>query len=409
MRKKIFKLVGRILLAVLALGLAVFIGLELFIHFYNPVTTTLAQTYRHEQLLTVNGMILREEQYVTYNGDGVIDYPVADGEKVSLGDGVALSYADADQAAAGRKKVELEEEIDNIRSVSSVNDYYVLDLDRIKEQITESLYRISSAKGEDGVADVGTAVEELRSSVTKKQAATGVKLDFSVKLEELQQQVDTLAKRITEPPETVKAPAPGYFFSSCDGYENVVDMTRITGMTAEDYRAILPKEVPENAVGKLALSYEWYYVFTADRATAQTFSEGGKVEMRFPNTGAESFPATVAKVNYTGEEALVILRCQYMSTQYAVSRDQTLQVVTKRYDGLYVEDDAIRVVDGQMGVYVLVGVEVKFRTIDVLYSSEEFSVVTASDAGSGGLQLYDYIITKGNGLYDGKLIYRQAT
>ncbi len=408
MKKKVIKGIGRVLLGVTAIALIAFLGLELFLHFYNPIETVLAETYRHEQLLTVEGMILREERYVTYNGDGVLDYPMANGEKVSQGDRVALAYRDADEAAAGRKKTELLEEMETIRSVSSVNDYYVLDLDRIKEQITESLYRISEMNGETGVQTMDTAVEDLRSAVTKKQAATGVPLDFTAKLNDLQQQVDALDKQVTHKPESVQAPSSGYFFSSCDGYENVVDMASVTGLTAEGYRAIRPSDVPDNAVGKLALSYEWYYVFPTFRGTAQTFSEGSTVEMRFPGSGAESFPAKVAKVNYTGEEALVVLRCEYMSPQYAVSRNQTLQVVSKRYDGLYVDDSTIRVLDGKMGVYVLVGVEVKFRTIDVLYACEEFSVVAVSEKGSGGLELYDYIITKGNDLYDGKLIYRQS-
>lgn len=409
MKKKIFRLVGRVLLAVAALALAVFIGLELFIHLYNPVATELAVTYRHEQLLTVEGMILREERYVTYEGDGVMDYAVADGEKVSAGDSVALSYRDADQAEAGRQIAALEEEIETIRSISSVNDYYVLDLDHIKDQITESLYRISAVDGESGTAGLSEGVEDLRSYVTKKQAATGVTLDFSGKLSQLEEEIETLSQRVTGTPGNVRTPTAGYFFSSCDGYEQAVDLSSITQLTAGDYRAIQPGEIPQNAVGKIATSHEWYYVFPTDASTAKTFSEGGSVEMRFPNTGAESFPARVEKVNYTDDEALVILKCYYMSHQYAVSRDQTLQVVSKCYDGLYVEDDAIRVKDGKMGVYVLVGVEVKFRTIDVLYSCEEFSVVKASEAGSGGLQLYDYMITKGNDLYDGKLIYRQAT
>jgi len=408
-KKKIRVILVRILAALCLAALAVFIGLEVFIHSYNPVQTQTALTMEQEQFLTVQGKIFRDEEYVTYNGSGVLDYELADGERVASGGTVALCYQTEAEAEAGKRKKEIQAKIDNIRLTSSVNDYYVLDLDRIKDDITEALYDIVGVRGEEGTEALASAVDELCDNVTRKQAATGVSLDFSKKLASLQEQLNALDEEISSSPKNVKTSRSGYFFSACDGFENSVDTAKIAELTVSDFLALKKGEVPENAVGKLAVGFEWYYVFATDRATAQTFSEGGTVSLRFPVSGAEPFTASVRKVNYTGEEALVILKCTNMSQAYAVMREQAVQIVTKKYVGLYVPDGAIRVIDGVQGVYVLIGVEVKFRRIDVLWSCEEYAVVKACETGSGGLQLYDDIITKGNNLYDGKLIYRQAT
>lgn len=408
MKKRIVSVIMKVLIAVIAVTLAIFIGLEIFISVYNPVETSLALTHRHEELLTIDGMIFREERYVTYSGDRVLDYSVSDGQKVSEGDTVAFAYANGSDADTGRRVEELETQLETIKNNSSVNDYYVLDLDRIKDDITNSLFSISGCVGEDGVADVYEDVENMCGFVTKKQAATGGNPDFSQKIAEIESEIKSLNESVSSKPDDVESPGAGYFFSSCDGYENSVDIENITSMTAADLRNVTSSEIPEDAVGKIAESYEWYYLFTTDRLTAQSFAEESEIELRFPVAGAASFPATVKKVNYTDDEALVILSCTYMSDEYAVDRDRTLQVVTKRTEGLFVDSNAIRINEGVTGVYVLVGVEVKFRTLDVIYSCEEFVLAAADDGSGGGLRLYDYIITKGNDLYDGKLIYRQT-
>lgn len=408
MKKRIFKIILRILLAVIATLLAAFIAIEIFLAVYNPVSTSLALNYHHEELMTVNGTVFRKESYVTYSDDRVLDYTVKDGQKVAVGDTIALAYANSGDATVGKRIEELEEQISTIKDNSAVNDYYLLDLDRIKDEIKAALYGISGAKGENGLSSLYDSVEEMKNTVTRKQAATGGNPDFSAKIAELEDEIERLDGTVSKSPKKVNTQKAGYFFSKCDGYENSVDLSNITSMTAEDYKSITPSEVPENAVGKIGESYEWYYLFTVDKFTAQSFAEKSTIELRFPVAGAKSFPATVMKVNYTENEALVILYCTYMSTDYAVDRDQTVQIVTGRTEGLFVDSEAVRINDGVTGVYVLIGVEVKFRKLDVLYTCDEFIIAAPGKTGSDTLQLYDYIITKGNGLYDGKLIYRQT-
>ena len=406
--KKILSIIGKIIIGAVAVLLVIFTVLEIFIHTYNPVETQMAVTFTQEQLLTVDGMVIRDEQYVTYSSDRVLDYAVSDGQKVSSGDVIAYAYATLEDAENGRRSNELRAQIDHIKSISSVNDYYVLDLDRIKDQITQAVIGISSASGSTGVSSVHSSVAAFTDNVTKKQAATGIKLDFSSRIVALQDEIEKLDASVMEKPKKVTTSSSGYFFSECDGYENSVDISSLKSMTADDFRAIERGEVPENAIGKTASSYVWYYVFATDRQTAQEFSEGTKIEMRFPVANAESFPAKVEKINYTADEALVVLSCDYMSEEFAVPRDQTVQIIVRRYTGLFVDYDAIRINDGIKGVYVLIGVEVKFRTIEVLYSCEDYVIAKQEEPGSGGLQLYDYVITKGNDIYDGKLIYRQT-
>ena len=58
--------------------------------------------------------------------------------------------------------------------------------------------------------------------------------------------------------------------------------------------------------------------------------------------------------------------------------------------------------DGQTGVYINSGRVVRFRKIDIVYSTDDYVISKMSDE-DGFLQLYDEVIIEGKDeLYDGK-------
>ena len=67
--------------------------------------------------------------------------------------------------------------------------------------------------------------------------------------------------------------------------------------------------------------------------------------------------------------------------------------------------EALRVNDGETGVYVLSGQRVVFKPVEVLYSTEEFSVITSKNKiGSKILKAKDEVVIGGHDLFDGKIL-----
>ncbi len=399
-RKIIYIAVATVLVIAVIFGVILAIG-----KIYNPVTTELALNYEVEKTVTVSGMIFRKETVVTTDKQGELDYLVGDGERVNKDGIIAKAYDTKEDVEAEREIRELTAKIENLRSIEASGDVYVLGVDTIMNQITAGLCDIASLDGRMNLGDTLSISQNLNDSITKKQLATGGSVDFSDKIGDLIQRIDELKNSIGSESKSVKANQAGYFYKACDGLERAVDIDNITAMTPAEFDAIgkTLTEVPDNAVGKIADSYTWYYVFKTDGETARSFSEGNKLYGRFPMSGNEKFEIKVEKLNFEGEQVLVILKSDYAVTGILPDRFDELEIVLDTFTGLRIDDRAIRIVDGVTGVFVQMGYEVKFRTIEIAYKTEEFSIVPPSTK-DGELKLYDSVIVKGDDLYDGKLL-----
>ena len=68
-------------------------------------------------------------------------------------------------------------------------------------------------------------------------------------------------------------------------------------------------------------------------------------------------------------------------------------------------NNALRVVDGQNGVYVLVGKKVTFKPVDIVYSSDTFSIVKSNaQVTSRILTANDEVVCGGKDMFDGKVL-----
>ena len=74
------------------------------------------------------------------------------------------------------------------------------------------------------------------------------------------------------------------------------------------------------------------------------------------------------------------------------SRLVSVTAIKSTYSGLKVPLEAIRVKDGNPGVYVRTENTVKYRNIDVLYKNDEIAIVRVDNTKAGSLLLYDEII-----------------
>ena len=86
------------------------------------------------------------------------------------------------------------------------------------------------------------------------------------------------------------------------------------------------------------------------------------------------------------------------------SRRQSCKLILSTYEGFKIPIEALRVVDGQAGVFVLEGAEAKFKPAEILYKSANFYVVKANTEDKDALFLYDKVIINSKNLYDGKVV-----
>ena len=93
MKKK--KLLGKVLMAAAMLGVVAYFGINIASYFEDPLTTTLAYTYRVNQGVDVTGYVVREEVLLPDEDAGVLHLTRAEGEKVSRHGTVATVSSDS--------------------------------------------------------------------------------------------------------------------------------------------------------------------------------------------------------------------------------------------------------------------------------------------------------------------------
>ena len=108
------------------------------------------------------------------------------------------------------------------------------------------------------------------------------------------------------------------------------------------------------------------------------------------------------------EEAILIFRTGTVPSGFNYLRMQTVELVQKTYTGYRVPVSAVRIRDGEQGVYVLDGSIVRFRKINPLYEADGYLIAAVRDETAEDKNEWlgekDRIIVKGKNLYDGKII-----
>ena len=211
----------------------------------------------------------------------------------------------------------------------------------------------------------------------------------------------------------ITAPSSGYFTNETDGYETVLSTSMTGTVTVDAVNQLLatqPVADQGQNVGKLMSAAKWYYIAKLSSSDAIRFSQGQTVQLVFHGNTAQTVTATVESVNVDAsqEQSAILFSSTVVNGDLMDLRMENAYCIFTSGSGLRVPREAVRVVDGEMGVYVNRNQVVKFKKLDVIYEGADYLISNAhvvSDAENGidandYLSLYDEIILNGNDVYD---------
>ena len=256
-------------------------------------------------------------------------------------------------------------------------------------------------------------MDEYRSKLlmllNKKQLTVGWEENYDARLAQLKAEQEALGKTFAKATATVTSPVAGYFISTTDGFESLLDTKTVEDLTVEQVLAYLAKEptTGTEGIGKVVGDYEWYLACVVPLADTTFIKKDMMLEVKLPFVMERTVPAQVAAVNRGGNDsAAIILKCTHMSDELSTIRREQVELRIRSYDGLKVPDSAIHFNDKQeAGVYIQDGNQLSFRRIQVSYHDEKgrFSVCKVMD-DKNYVQMYDKVVVGGEDLYDGKLV-----
>ena len=408
------------LLLAVTLGVLAYFGIQVLQYLGDPLTTTLAYNYQVEEGMDLSGYVVRREQVLADEASGLLRLQRSEGEKVSAGGTVALVYADQASLDRQREIDELSGRIEQLQFAqeASLGSEVSLKLDA---QIMRSLldYRAELAAGRlDNAEEHET---ELKSLVLKRDYTYSDTEDLSGQIAELQSQLKELKAQAASSVRAVKAPVSGVYSAVVDGYETVLTPGLLADMTPSQLNAVQADETLTSQTGKLILGDSWYYAVTMSAGQAKALRDsGGTMTLRFAKGVEQDQTVTLYAVGPEEQGRVVVtFRGAYNMAQVTLLRRQSAQLIWRTVAGIRVPNEALRAANTKvdqegnrtavesLGVYCVVGMEARFKPVEVLYSGDGFVLVrstAASDQESLRLRPGDEIIISAKDLYDGKVV-----
>lgn len=391
------------------------VGLLIISYFINqviqmnsaPFKTEIAVNRDIQSVIEAKAFIVRDEVYITTdNAGGTVVSIAEDGKRVSSGDGVAVVFPSAESASSYVRVNELQKEIDYYNQLKNRVGIGTNAPSSYSKLIDDACINFITASRETIGSDFDTALTDLRDAITARQLAVGEELSVDAKLAELQAELISINSG-TSDYKTIAAPKSGYYIGSVDGYEKTVDYSKVTSLSCQEIEKLVEserQETPANVMGKLVDEFDWFFVCTVPYDESGDITVGKSIKVNIPNTAVGTINCTVMHKGEKEEDSVaVVIKCNLMNRNLANLRINDIEIIVDDYVGMRISNDAIRQVDGEMGVYIQRGNIVQFRKINIIYSTEDYSVVE-SVADSAYLQQYDSVITEGVDLYDGKVV-----
>ena len=401
----------RLITVLFAIILCVYVGYQVYQATYTSVEVTNAISHTVYDTIEAEAFVVRDETVIHANSNGYIYYTLENGDRISKNGKIAQVFSDESDALAYQKIQQLNDQIDSLQAIESQGMYDRTNLDVINGQLSadiQSLILSTQQRRYEELEDVRFNLFEL---LCKRQLTTGKMTTLADSIAALKNKRQELSATSNGAIATIKSPVAGYFISKTDGKEQLISYDTVLSTTPEQIRRALETTDNESAytdsVGKVAGDYQWYLLCLLDREDTAGIGVGKKMTVKLPFVSTEPIPVTVAAVNKDRDgHAAVVLQCVYMSKELSSIRNEAVQIHLHAYTGLYVQDSALQFNEkNEPGVFVRIGNTCVFRRVEVLYHSEsgKYSLCAQTDE-SGYLKLYDDIIIKGKGLYDGKII-----
>lgn len=401
MNTKVFNILKWIVIGFFAF----FIIVQVYSGFIDPVTTDTVYPFSSYTGFDTAGFIIRNETLIEQEINGILSYEVSNGGRVAKGGTIATVYSSSADADNFIRIAELEKRIDTLSKIQTYNDFNAADITGVNRNIHEALSEVIGAT-QNGSVESTEYLNILLENMARKQIITGQATDFNGLISSLKAERDSLKSSAGQTGGKVVSPLSGYVIYSADGYENAVSTEDIESVTAETLKAVTKTAAVNNAVCKIVSDYEWYIAASVPFSEALKIKQGDKVTLRTSLQSVPELDVTVKCVNKqsAGDDAVVVFACDTMNNELAQLRNIDITIVYQEYKGLKVDNRAIRVTDGQKGVYVLLASQVKFIPIEVLWTGGNYSIVKQEPSEKRVLRIYDEIIVKGKNLYDGKII-----
>ena len=364
---------------------------------------------RYSDYIRIDGIALKNETVISSDDSVMNDliYTVENGDRVPVGSIVATYNTSGVGNDNLSDIVNINVKIKQLEA--STDKAIMFDADGLDSQIKTAMISVLSDRDSRSFSSLSKDFDALQILFDKKDIAVNGEDYYTGMLNTYADKKGKLLSSKNANEKSVKSKTSGYFCVSCDGYEGISPdgYLDITVAAYESLMSKSPEKIPVNAVGKVQNISSWYFITSVDTSDAADLTVGGtaNIEIDFPSSGKNVLSFYVQDIsNSVNGKSAVVFRCDTSTSDTVALRKTDAKLMKKSYDGFKISNKALRIVDGQHGVYVLSAQRIVFKPVEILYSSNDFLIVKSPATTSKPLASKDEVIIGGKDLYNGKIV-----
>lgn len=408
-------------------ALTVLVVLLIFYTLYHVVSgsaeslnTTPTGLVEQSSAIMLEGVIFREEEGISTNYKGDMRPYYYDGERVSVDSAVAAVYSKSGKNDVNGKIADLEEQLEILKKSNVKGLVSIVDIEGIQNEIN-TLYATMMLALSDGDYLRASRLEaDMLVAMNKLAIYQGDVKNYNDEIEKIEAELENLYYSFSGDKEYIFADKGGYFYHSCDGYEDTLTLSALDSLTpgalSELTEAV--KKSPTRDSGytaKFVYNNVWSIAALCDNATASALEVGAVYDATLFDYRERNLKLTLEKIGGSdGENTVLIFTCSDMPEGFDFTRYQQLRLEISSIEGYRVPKEAIRTLkDGQtgeerLGVYVLNTSVIEFKRIEIIGESDGYYIVSKLDKSKDNyreyLNLNDLIVLETKGIYEGKVL-----
>ncbi len=381
-----------------AFAISLFIIIMVVSQLYNVFSDK--EKYEQAVLYTVNdslsfeGICVRNEKVIPFDGKGVLNYPNSDGSKIAKNSVVAQVYSDASQVASLNEIEKLKEELSIILRSTNTGTVSAAQPEFISKQIDEKYLLLQNYIENNDIDKIASTKKEILVLMNIYSVATNAEngSSFIKRQQKINARITELNSKLGQPISTITTGNSGYFVNYTDGYESKLNFETIKSITPEEIKKILSSSIQKNSdsVGKIIDDYKWKIVGVV--SSENNYIEKKTISIKI-NGITENIPAYVESMTSCGNgKYKIIMSCDYLNYDLVQDRVRHIDIVFNEYSGVKIPRNAINFDKaGERGVYVSYGQKIIFKKLDIIYEGDDF-VLSRNTSDSDYVLIHDKIV-----------------
>ncbi len=387
----------------------VYFGIQVYLAFQNNYITQIAVEHDLSESISTTGIAIRDEVLIPGDSGDILRYIPVEGERVSKDSEIAYVFTDI-ETAQNNTRLEREEDYLNVlEDSSSIQENLISDISNISKQQLSSYYALLDVLNTGELSAIHEPKNDILLNYNRMQLAMDVPYNPAAALSQARSTVELLQQQ-TQPSSIITSPDIGYFVRDIDGGELLYDKETAEQWGISDFTSAIQDTQnltpSQSYIGKIILDYKWDYYCTLPEIDSGRLTVGADYEIIFNDVGGEPIPVELVKITDPDENGQTLLQfsCETLTPEVATIRQSDAEIVTRNYTGIRVSRDALRIVDGEKGVYVQFGNLIQFKNVAPLFENDEYMLLPFNSDEENEVELYDLIVVEGRDLYDGKFL-----